>query len=133
MLKVYRIVLNILIFFFVWAIFEKSILIGGGQFVDKLGAALVFGLITAFVPNILKFFKLPVNTGSTFLITLILTFLYLFIQLSVFNTMNLTGQSVNLGIDLIGQIQIQDKTNALVLLSLLLSSLSVGIDFLKKK
>lgn len=133
MSKIQRIVQNILVFFFVWAIFRKSVLIGGGQFVDELGAAIVFGIITAFTPNILKFFKLPVNGGSTFLITLILTFLYLFLQFSVFNVINLTRQSLNLGIDIIGEISLDDKTYALVILSILLSVLSVIMDFLRKK
>jgi len=133
MQKVQRTIQNIFIFFFVWAIFRKSVLIGGGLFIDELGVALIFGLITAFTPNILKFFKLPVNLGSTFLITLIFTFLYLFLQISVFNLINLTGQNINIGVDLIGEIELDDKTYALVILSILLSSFSVLMDFLRKK
>lgn len=133
MSKIQRIIQNILVFFFIWAIFRKSVLIGGGLFVDELGAAVIFGVITAFTPNILKFFKLPVNGGSTFLITLILTFLYLFLQFSVFNVINLTRQSINLGIDFIGEIPLDDKTYALVILSIMLSVLSVLMDFLRKK
>jgi len=131
--KVQKTIQNVLIFFFVWAIVRKSIIVGGGLFIDELGAAIIFGLIAAFTNNVLKFFKLPVNLGSTLLITIILTFLYLFIQISIFSVMNLTGQGINLGIDLIGEIQIQDKTYALVLLTMLLSSLSVLMEYLKKK
>lgn len=131
--KVYKTILNILIFFFVWSIFRKAMIIGGGVFIDEFSAALIFGILTAFTPNVLKFFKLPVNGGSTLLITLILTFLYLFLQISVLNFMNLTGQSINLGIDLIGSIELQDKTYALVVLSVTLSALSVLMDYLKKK
>lgn len=133
MKKVYRAILNILIFFFVWSIFRKTMLIGGGLFIDEFGVALIFGIITAFTPNVLKFFKLPVNGGSTFLITLILTFIYLFFQISVFNVIILTGQSINLGIDLVGSIVLEDKTYALVLISVLLSVISTLLDFLKKK
>ncbi len=133
MAKVQKTIQNILIFFFVWAIFRKTVIIGGGIFIDELSVALVFGLIAAFTNNVLKFFKLSVNLGSTFLITLILTFLYLFLQMSVFNVINLTGQGINLGIELLGEIQIQDKTYALVLLTILLSSLSVLMEYLKKK
>ncbi len=131
--KVQKTIQNILIFFFVWAIVRKSIIIGGGVFVDELGAALVFGLIAAFTNNVLKFFKLPVNLGSTLLITIILTFIYLFLQISVFNIINLTGQGINLGIDLIGEVEIQDKTYALVLITMLLSLLSVLMEYLRKK
>ena len=133
MAKVQKTIQNVLIFFFVWAIFRKTVIIGGGIFIDELSVALVFGLIAAFTNNVLKFFKLSVNLGSTFLITLILTFLYLFLQMSVFNVINLTGQGINLGIELLGEIQIQDKTYALVLLTILLSSLSVLMEYLKKK
>jgi len=133
MAKVQKTIQNLLIFFFVWAIFRKTVIIGGGIFIDELSVALVFGLIAAFTNNVLKFFKLSVNLGSTFLITLILTFLYLFLQMSVFNVINLTGQGINLGIELLGEIQIQDKTYALVLLTILLSSLSVLMEYLKKK
>lgn len=131
--KVQKTIQNILIFFFVWAIVRKSIIIGGGVFVDELGAALIFGLIAAFTNNVLKFFKLPVNLGSTLLITIILTFIYLFLQISVFNIINLTGQGINLGIDLIGEVEIQDKTYALVLITMLLSLLSVLMEYLRKK
>lgn len=133
MQKVQRAIQSILIFFFVWAIFRKSMIIGGGLFVDEFAVALIFGIICAFTPNFLKFFKLPVNTGSTFLITVILTFLYLFFQFSVFNVINLTGQSINLGFDFLGELVIQDKTYALVSMSLMLSLLSVLMDFLRKK
>lgn len=131
--KFYKTIQNILIFFFIWALFRRAMIIGGGAFIDEFSAALAFGLITAFTPNILKFFKLPVNIGSTLLITLIVTFLYLFIQISILNYINLTGQSINFGIELIGPINLEDKTYALVLLSILLSLMSVTMDYLKKK
>lgn len=133
MLRVYKIIQNLLIFFFVWAIFRKSLLIGGGQFIDELTAAIIFGVLISFTPNLLKFFKLPVNWGSTFLITLIVTFLYLFIQFSVFNNINLTGQNLLLGIDFLGEVSVADKTYALVMLSSMLSIISTLMEYLKKK
>ncbi|CAG1022574.1 hypothetical protein DOJK_01760 [Patescibacteria group bacterium] len=131
--KIYLIVQNILVFFFVWAIFRKTLIIGGSLFVDEFMVALLYGLLIAFTPNLLKFFKLPVNFGSLFLITLIISFLYFFVEISVLNIINLTGQNLNLGLDFVGTIVLEDKTYALVLLSVITSLLSVSMELLKKK
>lgn len=91
---IYTTVINALLFFFMVNIFN-GIRIGDGTVAVTIVAGLVFGVFIAAIPTILKFFKLPVTSASTFLVALIVIFIFLFLLYSQFLGMgSLTGTNV---------------------------------------
>lgn len=132
MSKLNVVIQNFLVLFFAFAFLGDSIIVGSGMFIDKFYMAIFYGVIIALTPNILKFFKLPVNLGSLFLISLIVTFIFLFLMISVFNSVNLTGRPINSGIELLNSLQLKDESFALVIISLVVSLGSIFMAYLKK-
>ena len=133
MRNIYVLIRNMLLFFFLVVVFSGPLLIRNGTFLDKLLVGLLFGLFMMLIPNILKFFKLPVNSGSLILMGVIVAFVFYFVALYVFNFITVVGGSVDLGLGFIEPIKLQDKTVALVFLSLVSALASIGLEILGKK
>lgn len=133
MRTVYLTLVNMLLFFFIAEIFGGALLINRGEVIDKIVVGIIFGFFMAMVPHILKFFKLPVNGGSLFLMSLIVAFLFFFLGLYIFNFITITGKSIALGISLLDPIVLPDRTFALVTLTLVTALSSVGLSVIDKR
>ncbi len=135
MRNLYVLIRNMLLFFFLVVVFSGPLLIRNGTFLDKLLVGLLFGLFMMLIPNVLKFFKLPVNNGSLLLMGVIVAFLFFFVALynPFLPLITVVGGNVDLGLGFIQPIKLQDKTVALVFLSLVSAVISIGLEILSKK
>lgn len=131
MKDVYVILRNMLLFFFLVAIFDGTIVVMENTVVDKTLVGLGFGLVMMLLPNMLKFFKLPVNNGSMLLLGVIVSFAFYFVGLYLMDFVAITGNYVNLGISDIN-IKFEDRTVALVVLSVTSALASVFLDTMSK-
>jgi hypothetical protein len=134
MRQVFSILLNMLIFFFLVGIFGSAIsVIGGSSVINKVIVGLIFGIFMMLIPNVLKFFKLPVNGASLLLMGVIVSFVFYFVSIYILSIISVTGSSIDLGIAFFEPILLQDRTVALVFLSLVSAGFSVGMDILSKR
>lgn len=134
MRQLFSVLLNLLIFFFLIGIFGSAIsVVGGNTVLNKVLVGLLFGVFMMLVPNILKFFKLPVNGGSQLLMGILVSFVFYFLSLYILNFIMITGSRIDLGLSFIQPIVLQDRTVALVFFSLVSAVFSVGMDVLSKK
>jgi uncharacterized membrane protein YvlD (DUF360 family) len=95
----YSTIINALLFYFFISVFN-GIQIGGANnnLLTNILAGLIFGALIASIPILLKFFKLPVNSGSTFLLALIIVFIFLFLlQQQVANLGSIENTVINFG------------------------------------
>lgn len=132
MKEVYVTLRNMLLFFFIVAVFSGTIIVRNNTVADKVIVGLVFGLVMAFLPMILKFFKLPVNTGSLLLVGIVFSFLFYFLGLYVIEFISITGGRVDVGISDL-DFTFEDKTVALVVLSVTSAFLSIVLETLGKQ
>lgn len=131
MKQVYIVIRNLLLFFFLVAIFAGTINVNDNTVLDKIIVGAVFGIVMMMLPNFLKFLKIPVNTGSLLLIGVIASFLFFFLGLYVIEFISITGGSVNFGISDL-TFTLKDKTVALVVLSVTSAVLSVVLETMSK-
>lgn len=132
MKEVYVTLRNMLLFFFIVAVFSGTIIVRNNTVADKVIVGLVFGLVMAFLPMMLKFFKLPVNTGSLLLVGIVFSFLFYFLGLYVIEFISITGGRVDVGISDL-DFTFEDKTVALVVLSVTSAVLSIVLETLGKQ
>lgn len=134
MRNLYIVFRNVLVFCFVIVVFGASNILKDNSVASILGVGIVFGVSMMLVPNILKFFKLPVNNGSHFLMSIIISFLFFFIGLYIFNFLKIpSGGSIDFGISFIPPLKLQDRTVALVILSLFTTITSSLLDYLGRQ
>jgi len=133
MKNVYVTLRNMMLFFFLVVIFGGALRINNGKVLDEIIVALVFGVFMSFIPNILKFLKLPVNPGSMILMGVIVSFVFFFVGLYLFNFINIIGQTIVLGISFLDPIVLPDKTFTLVVLSLVAAIFSIGLELMSQK
>lgn len=133
MRNVYVTLRNMMLFFFLVVVFGGALRINNGRVLDEIIVALVFGIFMSLIPNILKFFKLPVNPGSLILMGVIVSFVFFFVGLYLFSFINITGQSIVLGISFIDPIVLPDKTFTLVILSVVAAVFSIGLELMSQK
>src|SRR5690606_4983292 len=99
MRQLFSVLLNLLIFFFLIGIFGSAIsVVGGNTVLNKVLVGLLFGVFMMLVPNILKFFKLPVNGGSQLLMGILVSFVFYFLSLYILNFIMITGSRIDLGL-----------------------------------
>lgn len=130
MKDVYLTVRNGVLFYFV------AILIGAGMtlpvsFAEKLFVGLIFGLVITLIPHILKFFKLPVNSGSVFLLCIIICFIYFMVMSYVFSLIGINNRLPDMLI-FFGFNSGADKLMSLVYATLISSLVVVGFDTLER-
>jgi hypothetical protein len=96
--------------------------------VDKLLVGLLFGLLMAFLPSILKFFKLPVNAGSLMLIGVVAAFIFYFVGFYLIDLFSVSSTAVvETGIkDL--DFKMEDRTVAFVVLSVVSATFSMILE-----
>ena len=137
--KVFTVILNMLIFFFLVVVLSPNIQVGSvfgipaNSVVNSVLVGLIYGILIMLVPNFLKFIKLPDNGGAMVLMAIIVSFLFFFVGIYIFGFVGVNNQPVNLGITLVGPILLQDRTVALVFLSIVSAVVSVGMGMLNKK
>ena len=134
MRKVFLVLLNLLIFFFVIGIFGSAFSITGGDtIINRLAIGLVFAVLMAFVPNVLKFFKIQINFASMFLVTILLSFLFFFLALYFFGVISINAVTIDIGLQIIKPIELADRTVALLILSIFAAILSVSMEDLSQR
>ena len=126
MKNIYILIRNFLLFYFLEEIFN-GISISQGL-LGKLFIAFIFGFVMMIVPNMLTFFKISVNAGSMFLMSLVLAFLFFFLLSNgLFGVARITSSSINLGLDGSPSLNL-DQTGTLMLVSIVSALLSVWLD-----
>jgi len=120
-----------LLFFFIIAMFT-NVRVQEGTFLDKALVGILFGIFMALVPSILKFFKLPVNGGSLFIMGLVMSFVFYFVSIYFFDLLDVSRSVFNLGISFIPEINLEDRTVAMVFLSFVSAIMSIGLEMLSK-
>ncbi|MEO6728678.1 MAG: hypothetical protein ABIM99_02025 [Candidatus Dojkabacteria bacterium] len=138
MQKVFTVILNMLIFFFLVVILSPNIVVGSvfgiaaNSVVNSILIGLIYGVLIMLVPNFLKFLKLPDNGGAMILMGIIVSFIFFFVGLYIFGFVGVNNQPVNLGLALVSPIILQDRTVALVFLSVVSAVVSIGMGMLNR-
>jgi hypothetical protein len=131
MKNLYVVLRNFLLFFFLVNVFS-GVSITQGLF-GKVLVGLIFGVLMALVPTILAFFKLPVNFGGSFLLSLVICFIYFFlIKIQFLALGSIGGTTVNWGISGVKPWVLDDLTT-LVVVSITSALLSVWLDYISSK
>jgi hypothetical protein len=129
---VYVTLVNMLLFFFIVTVFS-GITVRGGSFLEKVWVGLLFGVFMAGVPHVLKFFKLAVSSGSLLLMGVVMSFIFFFIGIYFLDLFNISRSTVDIGVSFIPEISLQDRTMAIVFLSLVSAIMSIGLEILGKQ
>ncbi len=129
MKKFFVVLLNMLVFFFVMNIFAPTIQVKGipgfTQNINSILVGLLYGFFMMLVPNILKFFKLGVQTSAIYLMSVLVSFIFFFASKYLLNLINL-GQG-NITIIPGMTITLLDQTVTIVFLSIFTSIFSVSM------
>lgn len=133
MRKVYVVLRNMLLFFFLVEVFAGALVVNRGTVIDKILVGIVFGIFMMLIPNILKFFKMPLNSGTLMLVGVIVSFMFFFVGIYVLQIITVAPKAVDLGIAFVQPIQLTDKTVALVFLSLVSAISSIGMEIISGK
>ncbi|MFS8130460.1 MAG: hypothetical protein ACMG57_00625 [Candidatus Dojkabacteria bacterium] len=139
MQKIFTVILNMLIFFFLVVVLSPNIQVGSvfgiapNSVVNSVLVGIIYGIFIMLIPNFLKFLKLPVNGGSMILMGIIVSFIFFFVGIYIFGFVGVNNQPVNLGLALVSPIILQDRTVALVFLSIVSALVSIGMEMLNKK
>lgn len=132
MKRFYHTLRNLLIFILITVIFEGALVFGAKTFMDKLLLGLVFGFLLTFSSNVLKFFKLPVNIPSEFLLNLVISFIVFLLLHSPLNYIRVEAKTFVTGISLIDPVTFSDSTMGIVILSFVTAILISLFDFVHK-
>lgn len=132
--KVFLILLNLFIFFFLIGIFDEAFSIRGDNTVaSNLLVGLGFAVLMSLSSNVLKFFKIQINFASLFLVSFVVAFLFFFVAIYLLQIIYVNSATIDFGLPFLLPIQLSDKTMALVFLSLSSSFLSVLMEDLSER
>jgi len=130
MKDVYLAVRNTILFYFIALMLGASISLPI-SFSEKLFAGLLFGISITLIPHILKFFKLPVNTGSVLLLCVIISFIFFVVTSYMLSLITFTSRLPDL-FTFIGLNASADNLMSIVYATLISSLVIVGFDTLEK-
>lgn len=134
MKRLYSILTNTLVFFFISSVFDSILSIGvDDTIVNKLIIGFLFGFLVSLVPNILMFFKIQINIASQFLVAFFISFLFFFLSIYIFEFLIVNPSVLDIGIDLFSQVELTDRTVGLIFLSILSSLTAVLIKELEER
>lgn len=122
-----------LLFYFFLNLFSGIRIAGANNSVLlNIAAGLLFGVLIASIPALLKFFKLPVNNGGVFLMALVLIFIFLFIlQQGFFDLGDIRRTTINLR-PLVRQTLTFGSIQTMVLATVVISLSVLGLKSLQK-
>lgn len=132
MKNVFVVIVNMLLFFFLADVLGNIMNIADGTLFGKILVGLIFGVVIMLIPNILKFFKLPVTNASSFLLGIIVTFAF-FLIANMAKLITISTGSLSFGIAFLPPISLPNATMTIVFLSILATALSIGLEMLNKK
>lgn len=127
--RAYDIIINVLLFYFVSSILT-GFLIRDNSLAVKLLLGLGFGVLMAFTPQILQFFKITVNNWSSLLLSLISGFLYFFV-LRATGFAEFGATSIDFGLPGL-MLQLNDFLSTLLFVSFVTAALSVLLKSINK-
>jgi len=130
MKDLYLTVRNTVLFYFIIVLVGSAIVLPG-SIAEKLFIGLVFGVVTTAIPHLLKFFKLPVNSGSIFLLCIIISFIYFVVMSYFFTLIQFSSRLPDIFV-FIGLNTSADRLMSIVYLTLISSLVIVGFDSLEK-
>lgn len=131
----YKTFVNITVFYFLVILFNGVLGIlmpGANTFIVIAIPAIIYGLLMAALPSIVTFFKIKVNTGVLLLGGIVVNFLFYFLGHYVFRIFLINMGTIILGIPALS-IRIDDQTIGFLIISLLSSVVSVGIEAASKR
>lgn len=130
MKKVFIVLLNMFIFFFIISALSPALKVnaipGFSGIINGVIVGLIYGVFILIVPNILKFFKISPKTGALYLMGVIVSFFFYFIMRYIFGLIQITGGNVVL---LPGfSVSLVDSTVAIVFISLFSAVVSISMQ-----
>ncbi len=130
----YEVIINALLFYFFLNFFNGINIAGSNNnILINIGSGLLFGLLIASIPSILKFFKVPVNNGATFLMALIVIFIFMFIlQQGIFGLGSIGQTTINLRPIVTSGALKFNPVQTMVLATVLISLSVLGLKSLQK-
>ncbi len=130
MKKVFTVVINALLFFFIVGV-VSGVTIYNGTLISVIIAALIFGLLMLAVIFILKFFKINVNFWSKLLLSVVLAFVFFFmIYNGILGIGSISSSVVDFGLGI--TVLRLDALGTLIFVSLVSGAASAGLDWLSK-
>jgi len=130
MKDLYLVVRNTIIFYFI-IILAGSTLNLPASFAEKIFLGVSFGVVITLIPHILKFFKLPVNSGSILLLCIIISFIFFVAMSYIFGLIQFTNRLPDLFLFFGVNITV-DRLMSIVYMTLISSLVVVGFDSLEK-
>lgn len=131
MKNIFVVIVNALLFFFIASLIN-GIRVSGGTVLATTLVGIVFGILMASVPAILKALKISVTTGAKLLLSLVLSFLFYFLLHSgLGDVASITGSSIDLGIGT-DPIVLAGSLETLVVGSIISALASVGMQRLSE-
>lgn len=129
----YEVIINALLFYFFLNFFNGIRIAGANNNVlINIGSGLLFGALIASIPSILKFFKIQVNNGATFLMALVVVFIFMFIlQQGIFGLGSVSATSLDLRPLFKAKLSF-NGVQTMVLATVLISLSVLGIKSLQK-
>jgi hypothetical protein len=129
MKKLFVVVQNMLVFFFVMNILSPAIQVNGivglTQVINSVFVGILYGLFIMLVPNLIKFLKMKVQTTSLYMMTILVSFIFFFLLRYSFNLIVLKGGNVTIIPGFV--ISLADQTVTIVFLSVIIALVSVSM------
>ncbi len=130
MKDIYLAVRNTILFYFIALLLGSSIAMPQ-SFSEKFFVGLFFGIAITLIPHILKFFKLPVNTGSVLLLCIIISFIFFVTASYMLSLIDFTSKLPDL-FTFMGLTASADNLMSIVYATIIASLVVVGFDTLEK-
>jgi hypothetical protein len=129
MKKLFVVIQNMLVFFFVMNILSPAIQVNGivglTQVINSVFVGILYGLFIMLVPNLIKFLKMKVQTTSLYMMTILVSFIFFFLLRYSFNLIVLKGGNVTIIPGFV--ISLADQTVTIVFLSVIIALVSVSM------
>ncbi len=131
----YQWLIGFIVFYFIAYIFQNVIRFNSPSngFDGVFISATIFGLLVAFLPTILGFFKIKESNGALLLGGLVVNFLFYFLGYYLLNLFAIADSGVVFFFHPATTITITDKVLGLILISLVSSAIIVALQSLNNK
>jgi uncharacterized membrane protein YvlD (DUF360 family) len=132
---IYEWLIGFIVFYFIAYIFGGILRFAppSNNFDGVFIAAFIFGLVVAFLPAILGFFKIKESNGALLLGGLVVNFIFYFLGYYVLNLFSLADEGRVGFFHSALTVTIGDKVLGLILISLVSSAIIVALQSLSKK
>ena len=131
--KLYTVIVNALLFFFIISVFN-GVQLTSGTLLAKVFVSVIFGVLIMLIPNVLGILKINDSTGARLLVSLVISFLFFFVLYAqVGNLARVTASSIDLGFGPGSVISLPGAVETLIAAAVLSAFASAGLQSLSKK